>query len=205
MIPGKAMTESQWLVCSDPEQMFKLIGDRDSVRQSRSLLREILLPLVLRDCDDEQARWVRKEIDLWVDDQQRCKFPKVLSDRIGLNWPKPDGCRKEWEPQDPDRCLARRLSLRLDDEVKSQVCSVLRDLFGTLLFRSITLDHFWLTSDVVALAETIYQDRQFDRLPILAGTLQHAGCNNDEILSHLKGPGPHFRGCWVIDLLTNRN
>jgi hypothetical protein len=34
----------------------------------------------------------------------------------------------------------------------------------------------WLTSTVVQLAEGIYNDRAFDRLPILADALQDAGC-----------------------------
>ncbi|AMV28155.1 hypothetical protein VT84_27360 [Gemmata sp. SH-PL17] len=41
-------------------------------------------------------------------------------------------------------------------------------------------------------------------MPILADALQDAGCDNDDILSHCRGEGPHVRGCWVVDLLTNR-
>jgi hypothetical protein len=40
-----------------------------------------------------------------------------------------------------------------------------------------------------------------DRLPILADALEEAGCDNADILGHLRGPGPHWRGCWPLDLL----
>jgi hypothetical protein len=80
---------------------------------------------------------------------------------------------------------------------------LLRDVFGNP-FRPVSVDPRWLTSTVVTLAEGIYQERAFDRLPILADALQDAGCEDTELLGHCRGPGPHARGCWVVDLLTGR-
>ncbi|MBP3959396.1 hypothetical protein J8F10_29485 [Gemmata sp. G18] len=71
-------------------------------------------------------------------------------------------------------------------------------------FRPITTNHSWLTSGVVALATDIYQDRAFDRMPILADALQDAGCDSADILGHCRSNGPHVRGCWVIDLLLGK-
>jgi len=42
------------------------------------------------------------------------------------------------------------------------------------------------------------------RLPVLADALEEAGCTDQTILDHLRGPGPHGRGCWVIDLLLGK-
>ncbi len=58
----------------------------------------------------------------------------------------------------------------------------------------------WRTSDVLALARGIYEDRAFDRLPILADALQDAGCDDENVLWHCRRPGGHARGCWVVDL-----
>ncbi len=80
---------------------------------------------------------------------------------------------------------------------------LLRDIFGNP-FRPVAFDPAWLTSTVSALATGIYTERAFDRLPILADALQDAGCDNEDILSHCRGPGPHVRGCWAVDLLTGR-
>jgi uncharacterized protein DUF6331 len=69
-------------------------------------------------------------------------------------------------------------------------------------FRS--LDPNWRTSTVLALAQGIYDERAFDRLPILADALEDAGCDNEEMLAHCRGAGPHARGCWVVDLVLGK-
>jgi hypothetical protein len=86
----------------------------------------------------------------------------------------------------------------------------LRDIFSNP-FRPITLDDSWLTPTVTNLAQAIYDARQlpsglFDnqRLGVLADALEDAGCNNADILGHLRGSGEHVRGCWVVDLVLGR-
>jgi hypothetical protein len=83
------------------------------------------------------------------------------------------------------------------------VISFLRDIFGNP-FRPVTVDPAWRTTNVVGLAQAIYDERAFDRMPILADALEEAGCANGEVLDHCRGPGPHVRGCWVLDLLRGR-
>src|SRR5262245_10858723 len=67
-----------------------------------------------------------------------------------------------------------------------------------------TIDPAWLTPTVVALARGIYQDEAYDRFPILADALQDAGCEDADILDHCRGPGPHVRGCWLVDLVVGK-
>lgn len=64
--------------------------------------------------------------------------------------------------------------------------------------------HDWRTDTVVALARELFESRDFSAMPILADALQDAGCDNDVILDHCRGPGPHVRGCWAIDLVLGR-
>jgi hypothetical protein len=89
------------------------------------------------------------------------------------------------------------------DATGREHASLFRDIFGNP-FRPVAADPSWLTSTVLQLAQGIYQDRAFDRLPILADALQDAGCDHDDILNHCRGDGPHVRGCWVVDLLLGR-
>lgn len=81
--------------------------------------------------------------------------------------------------------------------------NLVRDIFGNP-FRPVTLDSRWLSSTVLDLARTIYDERLFDRMPILADALMDAGCDNKEILNHCRENGPHVRGCWVVDLLLGK-
>lgn len=93
----------------------------------------------------------------------------------------------------------------------------------------ITFHDAWLTwndGTVPKLAQAIYDERAFERLPILADALEESGCDKAEILNHCRGieqnpqcrgeipshegdcwiplRGPHVRGCWVIDLILGK-
>jgi hypothetical protein len=59
----------------------------------------------------------------------------------------------------------------------------------------------WNDGTVVKLAQSLYDERAYDRLGILADALTDAGCADDVLLSHLRSSGPHVRGCWALDLV----
>ena len=80
----------------------------------------------------------------------------------------------------------------------------LRDIFGNP-FRPVAFVPEWRTSSAVALADAMYQSRDFGPMPILADALEEAGCTNADILSHCRGDGPHVRGCWVVDLVLGKS
>jgi hypothetical protein len=71
-------------------------------------------------------------------------------------------------------------------------------------FRPTALDPSWRTDTAVSLAKRMYDSRDFGVMPILADALQDAGCDSDDILEHCRGPGPHVRGCWVVDAVLNK-
>jgi hypothetical protein len=81
--------------------------------------------------------------------------------------------------------------------------TLLRDIVGNP-FRPVALDTAWQTHQVVTLARAIYDERAFDRLPVLAAALEEAGCSDAGYLAHCRGPGPHVRGCWVLDLILRK-
>jgi len=80
---------------------------------------------------------------------------------------------------------------------------LLRDVFGNP-FRPVPYSREWHTSTAVAIAKGMYDSRDFSAMPILADALQDAGCDNSDILDHCRGPGPHVRGCWVVDLVLGK-
>jgi hypothetical protein len=86
---------------------------------------------------------------------------------------------------------------------RTQQSAMLRDIFGNP-FRPVARQSVCMTQTVTMLAQGIYESRDFSVMPILADALEDAGCDNPDILSHCRGPGPHVRGCWVIDLLLGK-
>jgi hypothetical protein len=66
------------------------------------------------------------------------------------------------------------------------------------------VDARWLTSNVIDLATAMYQTRDSSAMPILGDALMDAGCDNEEIIAHCRGEGPHVRRCWVVDLVLGK-
>jgi hypothetical protein len=81
-------------------------------------------------------------------------------------------------------------------------------------------DPSWRTATVGTLARQMYESGNFSAMPILADALQDAGCDNADILHHCRDktdphpapagrlpahqPGEHVRGCWVLDLILEK-
>jgi len=86
---------------------------------------------------------------------------------------------------------------------QAKQADLMRCVYGNP-FRPASCEPTWITPTVLSLAQSIYTDRTFDQLPTLADELEKTGCANQEILGHCRGPGPHVRGCWVVDLMLGK-
>lgn len=87
---------------------------------------------------------------------------------------------------------------------------LLRDLAGDL-FRPGTLDPAHRTPTAWRIAQAAYEERELPsghldiaRLGVLSDALEEAGCTDEALLSHLRSPGPHVRGCWALDLVLGQ-
>jgi hypothetical protein len=96
------------------------------------------------------------------------------------------------------------------------MADLLREVVGPVLFRPLPpLKPTWLTwhgGIVQRLGEDAYEERHLPpgtldngRLAVLADALEEAGCTDTDILGHLRGPGPHVRGCWPVDLCLGKS
>ena len=89
-------------------------------------------------------------------------------------------------------------------------CRILRDLFSP--FRSVSrADAALPTATAVFLATQAYACRILPegtldpaRVSVLAECLADAGCTDAELLEHLRGPGPHWRGCHALDVIFGK-
>ena len=116
------------------------------------------------------------------------------------------------QPYDAARNLTARRTQQWDEqpltpEEERLSCDLLRDIFGNRgdVPAEPRWQAAWRTSTAVAMARQMYESREFSAMPILADALQDAGCDRDDILDHCRGPGPHVRGCWVVDLVLGKS
>jgi HEAT repeat protein len=100
-----------------------------------------------------------------------------------------------------DACgLTGKGHMSLSDQVRLEM---LRDLVGNP-FQPVCCDPAWLVwhdGTVVQLARAIQDEGSFEQMPILGDALEEAGCTEELVLTHCRGPNDHLRGCWVLDLI----
>jgi hypothetical protein len=89
--------------------------------------------------------------------------------------------------------------------------ALLHDILGNP-FRPAAVNPGWRVPQAVALAQAAYEERELPagtldlaRLAVLADALEEGGCDHADLLGHLRGPGPHVRGCWAVDLVLGKS
>jgi hypothetical protein len=105
------------------------------------------------------------------------------------------------------RCLCSGDKGAAYNQERAAHCDLLRDIVGNP-FRPVMVGPSWLPPSFSLLVRAAYEERRMPsglldvaRLAVLADALEDAGCTEPTILGHLRGPGPHVRGCWPLDQL----
>jgi hypothetical protein len=83
-------------------------------------------------------------------------------------------------------------------------CDILRDMLH-YPDQPVRFDAAWRTDTAVKLAEYMYENCDFSAMPILGDALQDAGCAETDIIALCQTDKPHVRGCWVVDLVLDRD
>jgi hypothetical protein len=223
-----SMTEKQWLRSANPQAMLKFLGPQASDRKLRLFscaccrrawgfarakrLKEIL-PLLegfadgtKKDKDRARAEGLGAAVlgATKLDDPQQCLGGEIWR-----------ASRKELDRHECDLGELAAAAFgwaagvttgfaKAKKAERAQQAIVVREMFGNP-FRPVTFSANWLTSTVLTLAQHIYESREFSAMPILADALQDAGCDNEELLNHLRDPkAAHVRGCWALDLVLGK-
>jgi hypothetical protein len=207
------MTEAEWLASADPKPMLEFLGEASDrkLRLFGAWCCAYHLGGYLTPPEQTVLKAYERRLDGQLSDQEWFETYSgaggaVLRTEIQfLLSPDPVAAAKRSAAGNYGlTTLINRPGIIQSDNGRK--CVVLRDLFGNP-FRPATLSPFilcWNDGTIRNLAQTIYDERTFDRLPILADALEEAGCVDEAILGHCRQPGEHVRGCWVIDLLTGR-
>ena len=83
-------------------------------------------------------------------------------------------------------------------------CQLIREIFGNP-FRPMALDAAWHAPTVIGIARSIYEQKQFSHMPLLADALEEAGCHLSDVLHHCRSGEQHWRGCWLLDVLLAKD
>jgi hypothetical protein len=197
--PGVSQPASAWGEAPDAGALFALLGFAPSVRKFRLLVVACYRDRLGAGSDtdllcDALARFADGSIDVPT-------LREALED-FWLQTSEPGEPRSEAFPALYHAGAAGIMELLAPNVVRDGLATpdLIRDLFPNA-FAPPRFDPVWRTADVLALARGIYDGRAFDGLPVLADALQEAGCDNDDVLNHLRDTSrPHVRGCWALDL-----
>jgi hypothetical protein len=101
----------------------------------------------------------------------------------------------------------RHLPPGLEKAERAAQASLLRDIFGNPFWAKPGIEAAWLSwngGTVRLLAGDAYARRAFEEMGVLADALEEAGCSDPDLLGHLRGQGPHAKGCWALDAIMGR-
>jgi hypothetical protein len=217
------MTEQEWLTCANPQRMREFLRDKSSERKLQLLALaccrriEPLLP-------NEQSKAVINALERYIEGQSTAE---------GLAEARRIAAESYFDEMTKANDLAFAAVVMMGDSVvdtmmtaaeatawvkvgtpdaiseleEREQANLLRDIFGNPFRPTVVAGSVlaWNDECIVHLAKGIYEERAFDRLPILAGALEEAGCTDADILNHCRQPGEHVRGCWVVDLLLGKS
>ena len=209
------MTEPEWLECTDQQTMHDFLRYKGSDRKLRlfacACCRNIwhLLPERSRRAVEVAERFAdgvatEEELEL---SKAFLGFPNpaaYAAFKVGAGWP-------PFAATQAPTWVAGVAVLAVEGTIEQAAerlwqSEAFRDIMGNP-FRPVTLNTTWLTwndGTVRKIAQAIYDECAFHRMPILGDALTDASCDNADIMSHCRSDGPHVRGCWVVDLLLDK-
>ncbi len=222
------MTEAEWLACADPALMLDVLWDKASERKLRLFAcaccrcsRQLLRNKDLRECLEVSGRYAdgQATVEELAAAYRRsnglaCNLYSGSTRRETHRWAEATAVAnatavtsQDYPMQSYAKDAAFMIGLAAGWKPNHRLCHLMRDIIGNPYRPAPLIPRHvlgWNDATVRRLAEAIYQEGAYHRLPILADALLDAGCEDDAIVSHCREPGPHVRGCWSIDLLLGK-
>jgi hypothetical protein len=219
------MTEAEWLAYADPEKMLEFLRGKASDRKLRLFAcgcsRHVWdnLPTDLtREAVETVERVVdglaeRYELDsVWRRREYKSGSWRRNERGEKVTTPLANPWQDFWEVARDVAWETARLGVRREGRrfQAALLCCVMGNPFcPSSPLPSAVLA--WNDRTIPRLAQAIYEDRKMPagtldpgRLAILADALLDGGCDDEALMQHCRGPGPHVRGCWAVDLILGK-
>jgi hypothetical protein len=214
------VTEAEWLACTEVENMLDYLRGKASDRKLR-----LFAVNCLRQA--EQFRWGKLTVSQDLEMAERYPDGEITLARLQLSpyfrdlsigegymllaHPPPFSTEAAVRVLRESPAVAAGAATTSQDcyaakNVARDQCHLLRCIFGNP-FSLVCINPAWLTWHddlLVSMAQRIYNSSDFSDMPVLADALEEAGCADADLLAHLRGPGPHARGCFALDLLLGK-
>jgi hypothetical protein len=219
------MTEAEWLNSTDPLPMLEFLRGKASDRKFRLYAAADCRRVWSWFADDEASRHLIEGVEQFADGQAgttevaAAQQTIINSGRysVAVFAADSDAGSSAWAVahiilESVIQCESDKVETIARAE-KALQCPLVHDIFGNPFHplppksgtrkwkNELAAWLAWNGGTLPKLAQGIYYDRAFDRLPVLADALEDAGCHAADILGHCRGPGPHVRGCWVVDAI----
>jgi hypothetical protein len=218
------VTEAEWLLSADPAPMLRYLREREASERKLRLLACACCRLIWDQLPDPRSRSAVEVAERFADDRASPvdlanARNQAIKAAFGAGWAaywaasaKASGpIWNVFAAASGPRPQANKFteSEYADDvagEARRQV-GLIREVFANP-FRPGRIDTrclAWESGLVRCLAEGIYEDGAFDRMPVLGDALEDAGCSDESVLAHCRDKGEHVRGCWVLDVILGRD
>jgi hypothetical protein len=219
------MTEAEWNSCTDPQKMLEWLRNQGSLPERKARLFAVACCRRVQYMLDQIGAEAIEVSERYSEGRATAAERDAAEN---LAWWGADGLNYEadrvwyagWAAHsavagNAGEAVRLAVMARGDNGEAMFQCSLLRDLFGPLPFYEVHIDAAWLQWNdgiILRMATAIYEERQLPsghldaaRLAVLADALEEASCTDEKILGHLRGPGRHVRGCWLIDLVLSKS
>ena len=197
------MDADGWDAATDAKKMIAVAAGRASGRKFR-----LFLAACARDArPGTTIRAAEQAIALaerFADGLVEARRVTDAYDQIRRGWAFTDLPYLLWPDLARSADAAVRMCGHADPAGSARRTAVLREVLGNP-FRPVVPDERWLTATARGLARAAYDLAAFEKLPVLADALEDAGCDSGELLAHLRADGPHYRGCWAVDLVLGKS
>jgi hypothetical protein len=199
------MTEVEWETCEDAPAMLRFIRGRSGHRKLRLLA-----------CACARSRWswlVEDEYRQAVVVAERCA--DGLADRQDLRAAYDAIWELLWGNVRGDQNANSAAEATVDDFagyaadravacVPTEAPRLVREIMGNIFRAAASPGSVASSERVTSLAQRVYDEYRFEELPRLAELLSEEGITDETLLTHLHSAGPHFRGCWALDVILDK-
>ncbi len=202
------MTEQQWLSTDNVHEMISFLERNNLLTNRKARLFAVACASMVRHLmNDERSRRAIDVAERFAEGtatREELRDAWRAADRVAWGALRDVAGYAAWSTAESSAWGAAWNAVR-GAERKVQA-HLLRSIFGNP-FKATTIPPHaltWNNGTVRLIAQQIYENNEWDRLPILADAMEEAGCEDDKLLNDMRTEGHYARGHHVVDKILGK-